>query len=120
MTSLQEENDELREKVRQLEEIIGFHFRAPIAFGLNRNEEMVLGILTKRDRLTKDQIMTALYSDRPNSPPEIQIVGVYICRLRKKLRKFGIEITTIWGIGYALTPASKAIIKQHLNPEPVA
>lgn len=119
MTSLQEENDELREKVRQLEEIIGFHLRAPVAFGLNRHEEMVLGALTKRDRMTKEQIMMALYSDRIESP-DIRIIDVYICRLRKKLKEFGIEITTIWGIGYALTPASKAIIKQFLEPEQVA
>lgn len=115
---LRVENEELREKVRQLEEIIGFHAQAPVVFGLNRREEMVLGILTKRDRVTKGQIMIALYSDQVGGP-DIRIIDVYICRLRKKLKGFGIEINTIWGIGYSLTPASKAIIKKFLPPEPV-
>jgi two-component system cell cycle response regulator CtrA len=119
MSTLRDQNDELREKVRQLEEVIGLSFQAPVEFGLTRREEMVLGTLLRRERLSKEQIMTVMYSDRI-SVPDIRILDVYVCRLRKKLKPFEIEIRTMWGIGYALPPASKAIIKQFLTPEPVA
>jgi two-component system cell cycle response regulator CtrA len=117
--AVEAENMELREKVYALETIVGFRIEIPAILGLTASEEKVLGFLTKREIATKEHIMMALYADRPNMEPELKIVDVFICKIRNKVKKFDIDIRTEWGRGYSLTPASKAIIKQMLTPEPV-
>jgi len=119
IAAIEAENDELREKVRVLEDLIGSRIEAPPMFSLTPSEEKVLGLLQKREMATKNQIMYALYAARPDEDPQLKIIDVYICKIRKKLKRFGIEIETRWGRGYALTPASKAIIQQLLTLEPV-
>lgn len=49
--------------------------------------------------VTKQQIHDRLYFDRPD-PPDIKIVDIYICKLRKKVPTGAIR--TIWGEGYML------------------
>lgn len=51
---------------------------------------------------SKQSIMMAMYCDRIDEDPEIKIVDVFICKLRKKLKPFGVSIGTIWGQGYSL------------------
>lgn len=34
---------------------------------------------------------------------------MFVCKLRNKLKPFGMTITTVWGNGYAMPPASQAI-----------
>lgn len=46
--------------------------------------------------------MMAMYSDRVDVEPEIKIVDVFVCKLRKKLKPFGVSIVTVWGHGYSL------------------
>lgn len=120
ISALEAENDELREKIRGYEEMLGFRVEIPKLFALTASEEKVLGFLMKREVATKEQILHTLYADRPDDGPDMKIVDVFICKVRKKVLKFGIAIETHWGKGYSLTPTSKAIIKQFLTPEPVA
>jgi two-component system cell cycle response regulator CtrA len=40
--------------------------------------------------------------------PEIKIIDVFVCKLRKKMEIFGVKIETIWGRGYYMTPEMKA------------
>jgi len=120
--SLENENAELREKLRALEHRSGYYFSAPTIMALTSSEEKMLGFLMKRERATKAQLMDALYSDRVtvDEEPSLKIVDVFICKIRKKVAKFGIEIQTHWGLGYSLPPASKAIVTQMLTPERAA
>jgi two-component system cell cycle response regulator CtrA len=52
--------------------------------------------------------MAALYSLNPDDPPEVKIVDVFVCKMRKKLKPFGIEIKTNWGESYEIPEESKA------------
>jgi two-component system cell cycle response regulator CtrA len=106
---LEQENDELRERVRVLEEMVGIRIEVPLVFGLTTHEAMLFGLLLKRDLVSKEMAMVGLYGDRPNLDPEIKIVDVYVCKARKKLRGFGVEIETVWGRGYRLSAECKAI-----------
>nr|WP_246713314.1 helix-turn-helix domain-containing protein [Rhizobium sp. BK112] len=74
---------------------------APIEYQLTAQEARVFAHLASRDFGTKQSIMMALYSDRAEEP-EIKIVDVFVCKLRKKLSRFGVRIETIWGQGYRL------------------
>jgi len=54
--------------------------------------------------LSKEALLAALYQLR-NEEPEIKIIDVFVCKLRKKLRPLGVNIDTVWGRGYRLLPA---------------
>lgn len=116
LEALEAENERLRDRVTELEEALGFSIELPIYLGLSPAEARVFGALMKRPTWTKEQLMVALYSHRPDDPPEMKIVDVFICKLRKKLKPIGIEIETLWGQGVRLSPAmrdrAQAIITQ--------
>lgn len=54
--------------------------------------------------LLKEPIFQAMYWEHLADQPDIKIVDVFICKLRKKLRnlKVPFRIETIWGRGYLL------------------
>lgn len=56
------------------------------------------------DLVTKQQLMDALYFDRPGDEPCLKIVDVFICKTRKKMGAAAFHIETIFGQGYALKP----------------
>jgi two-component system cell cycle response regulator CtrA len=62
----------------------------------------------------RETFMTALFSDRIDEPPDVKIIDVWICKMRRKLQPFGIEIKTCRGVGYEMTEASKVIARQLL------
>ncbi len=69
-----------------------------------RKEYAILELLSLRkgSTLTKEMIMSHLYGGMDE--PEIKIIDVYICKLRRKLSAAGGEkvIETDWGRGYIL------------------
>jgi two-component system cell cycle response regulator CtrA len=52
--------------------------------------------------LTKEALLNQLYGGRDE--PEMKIIGVFVCKLRKKLAEAGVHnmISTAWGCGYAI------------------
>jgi two-component system cell cycle response regulator CtrA len=52
--------------------------------------------------LTKEMFLNHLYGGRDE--PEVKIIDVFICKLRKKLARYATEnyIETVWGRGYML------------------
>ena len=95
---------------------MGFRFLAPLEFGLTGSEARVFGVIMKREVATMDACMAALYRDEGRDEAEPKIVDVYVCRMRKKLKPFGIQIRTVWGVGYAMDPAAKEIVASILDP----
>lgn len=95
--------DMLEERIRQLEDILcPPTVLIPAEWCLTPSEARVFSHLTTRDCATKQSIMMAMYSDRVDVEPEIKIVNVFVCKLRKKLKPFGVNVTTVWGHGYSL------------------
>lgn len=78
--------------------------RGDVIVPLPRSEwELLMFLYEKRPRVaTKEEIMEWLYQLSPDDPPEIKIVDVFICKIRKKLKPLGISIGTHWGRGYSL------------------
>jgi two-component system cell cycle response regulator CtrA len=71
---------------------------------LTAKEYQLLELLTLHEgkTLTKEMIMTHLYSEVEE--PEIKIIDVFVCKLRKKLTQASSGksyIQTVWGRGYA-------------------
>lgn len=55
---------------------------------------------------TKQYLHSEMYSDLlGQDKPEIKIVDVQICKIRKKLGTLGLEVVTEWGRGYRIALA---------------
>lgn len=120
LEAVEAENDMLRAKIEQLEEIIGMRMPAPIVFGFTGSEARVFGILMKRDVATKEMVMHGLYSTRADDDVEIKIVDVFVCKMRKKLQVHDIPIETVWGQGYRLKPETKDKVRGMMRDEGLA
>jgi two-component system, cell cycle response regulator CtrA len=106
---LEADNARLRERVATLEDQLGMSVEASLALGLTPKEAQLFGLLLARDTITKEQALANIYGLRPDGDePEIKIIDVFICKIRRKLRRFGVEITTHWGAGYSLDAENKA------------
>lgn len=86
---------------------------------LTGKEYQMLELLSLRKgiTLTKDAFVTHLYGGRDE--PEVKIIDVFICKLRKKLRAAGCELVeTVWGQGYVLRdPELPKVESPSLAPE---
>lgn len=106
------ERDELKEQVRQLNDLLGYMRPGPTFVHLTNTECRLFGALMQREVLTKEACLHALYYDRGGDEPEQKIVDVFVCKLRKKLTPHGVVIGTIWGRGYFLSEETKARVRQ--------
>ena len=73
---------------------------------------MELLSLRKGTTLTKEMFLNQLYGGMDE--PEIKIIDVFICKLRKKLAgaSGGKEyIETVWGRGYSLREPDENLVK---------
>ncbi|GAB4071727.1 helix-turn-helix domain-containing protein [Ancylobacter sonchi] len=108
--ALEAENERLRQRVDQLETALGTDFIVPVEWRLTVSEARCVGVLLKRDVATKDAIMAALYRADGREEADIKIADVFICKIRKKLKPFGIAIETRYGIGWEI-PARREIVR---------
>lgn len=105
---LERENDELRARVRMLEELAGATFESPPELALTQKESVIFGMLLKNALVRKQAFIEALYFHQQDEA-EIKIVDVFVCRVRRKLKPWKMEISTQWGQGYFMPAESKAI-----------
>lgn len=112
LEALMAENERLRDELDALKETMGIGFLAPIEFRLTGAETKVFGRLLKGGAVTKDALMACLYRDVGRDEVEIKIVDVFVCKLRKKLKPFGLTIETIWGVGYTMTAEMRALFER--------
>ncbi len=83
-------------------------------FDLTLTEGRLLSILVAGRIKSKSAIHELLYFERVN-PPDIKIIDIYLCKLRKKLRPYSITISTLWGEGYFFSKDMIAKIFAHLK-----
>ncbi len=113
--ALEAENDALRARVRDLEQEYGFYNAVPLIFGLTGSEAKVFSLLVERDMANRTQLLNACMHGRgADEEPEPKIINVYICKIRKKLKPFGVEITSVSGRGYLLSQEDKAKVAAYL------
>lgn len=113
--SLREENDFLREQVRQLEELLRPRTTDRMiqvyssALGISPSEARLLDLLVRREHVNKELYQAACCSEESDA---YCLLSVRICFLRKKLKKFEVVIGTTWGQGYYLPGQSKKNIQK--------
>lgn len=115
---------QLEDRVAELEDAMGLTAKIPRSlfpremfngkggFSFNRVSE-ILGILIRREFADRNAVFDCMYGHQPEvSQPPIKILDVYISHARKMLRCHGIEIETIWGRGWCVSPANKAKLRE--------
>jgi two-component system cell cycle response regulator CtrA len=77
-------------------------------------------VLRKGMVLTKEAFLNHLYGGMDE--PEMKIIDVFICKLRKKLAQAGAEqlIGTVWGRGYMLRDPAQEVMPIHDSVEDIA
>jgi two-component system, cell cycle response regulator CtrA len=116
---LLDEIESLRGENEQLRDALGITTEIPLCLGLTPYQKRLLGFLLKRDRVPRENmhlaIMRTVGSKRDETDPKM--VDATICKMRKKLRPRGIEISTDWGFGYFMAADSKARLRQIIAAE---
>jgi DNA-binding response OmpR family regulator len=104
---LDTENETLREENRQLKKALSGASEPPPFFGFTKSEATIFSVLLANRAPRAEAFMNALFSTDADDPPEEKILDVWICKMRKKLKPFGIEIKTHWGECWEMPEASK-------------
>jgi two-component system, cell cycle response regulator CtrA len=116
--SRNDEIGELKERIRQLEDIlVPSNIAYPAAWRLTRTQSVVLSCLVGGvdGYRSKDQVYYAINSTSKryaNADLTGTNVGVHICHLRNKLRPFGIVVKNRKGQGYQLDANSLKILRE--------
>lgn len=109
--TVDDELQRLRDRIIELEELLGISYPIPPTLGLTSRECAYLGMLIKRPIVTRDAAMIAIYSGGFDDPCE-KIVDAHILKLRRKLARHSIAIATRWGQGWYLDPANRRKVKE--------
>ncbi len=111
---------ELRERIRDLEKLVGLSWAPPRALGLSPMQSKLLGVLLKhRTQCTYEAIMTALYGERED-PPGVEVIRAHVTHIRRLLDPHGIQIKRLWGSGYYITPEHIAKLNALYEPGELA
>lgn len=90
---------ELEEQVRQLKKVLVPVFITPVEWGLTRKQQALFCMLLKREIVTRDMLDAAEITGASITPNHSNVI---LYQLRKKLKKFGIQVKTEWGVGWRL------------------
>lgn len=94
----------LRERVKELEAMVGLRWTAPRCIGLTASQEKIVGLLIKHPTLCARELMfNALYGMRAD-PPGDEVLRAHVRNTRVALKPFGVLIGKRYGQGYFITP----------------
>lgn len=111
IAAMREENDILRETVRQLREDLAPRMAFPRAWRLSPHQSAALSCIMAASPhvATRGRILSALYGDREAPDCADKLLNVMVYEIRKRLRAAGAEagIRNIFGRGYVMTAATR-------------
>lgn len=115
---LREESDELRERIRQLEERRVVGPSLPAEWPIPATIRAYLIAMASGRVLSKPQLQAAAADhSKPNEgfgDPSPTVVSVQLSRHRKALADLGISVSTRWGVGHFLEGESLRIVREAL------
>jgi DNA-binding response OmpR family regulator len=109
---LRDEVEFLREENRQLKERLGltptelFYVEARSRLQLSPSLARALSALMVVPLIKKAALLEAISLNWESR--ELKGVDVAICKLRKALATHGIEVETVWGVGFRMVPEMQA------------
>jgi two-component system cell cycle response regulator CtrA len=112
---LREENDLLKEQIAYLTSALMGSDVLPLEWNLTESEERVMRVMISREFATKEAISAALYWDKDEPSDAIKTIDVMVCRIRRKLKPYGIDIKTHWGRGFYLPAEIRRQYREQSN-----
>lgn len=109
------ELEQLRDRVEQLEGVIGLSLHLPNALNLTPLKSRIVGILMNREIVSRDMFLDTIYGDKPE--PDPKTIEVHITQIRRKLSPHGIDIKNHYGVGWYLSAPDKAKLKTLIAEE---
>ena len=114
------EVERLKCQIEQLETVIGVDRSATgklrQALGLEPDQASILGMLLKRDFVTRDGLCTVMYAGRPECDwPDEKVLDVQFCRLRATLKKWDVAIQTARGEGWFMSKPDKKRLQERIE-----
>lgn len=104
---LEDEIQRLKDQITILQDAISGLSQHPaeweMEWGLTPQQAAFFGALVQHPVGHKAALMSALFWDRhPDEEPDQKILDVIACKVRRKVRRQGIEIRTLFGRGWYL------------------
>jgi hypothetical protein len=107
--------EDLESRVREHDAgVTGIVLPLMAMYGLSLRQAQMLAILVKRQLVTRDGMMIALYGNALD-PPQPKTMDVILVALRHRLRRHDIEIKTHWGTGWGLAPGHAGKINEAMR-----
>jgi hypothetical protein len=86
-------------------------------FKITAQQAAVFATLLTRNEAKKEQLLAAVQHQRtsksslPNDmeEPQLKLIDVVVCNLRKRIKPHGITIETMWGSGYQISRANREL-----------
>lgn len=119
--ALARRNEELEAELAQLKfEVYGHGYEAPPEFGLTGGQERLVGALLAGERTKPEWFLfeaTRSIKRGCAEPGASNLIHTMISHIRAKFKPFGLEIETVWGRGYRLTPESRERLNNWTPPK---
>jgi DNA-binding response OmpR family regulator len=100
--------EDLRDRVEELETLLGLKTKLPDSYGLSPTEQKFVGVLLRREIADREMLMTAIYGGLTEKTT--WSIGVHIWNIRRKLAPWGITVKNRWGHGYYLDDEARALL----------
>ena len=108
---LEAENERLRCMVAELKAALAPAYPLPEGWNLTKTEEKIVRLCIARERATYGAILALLYTGK--KPRNHNISSVFVNKIRKKLRPFGIELESIAGRCLSLPASVRADVAKN-------
>jgi DNA-binding response OmpR family regulator len=110
----------LQDRIEELEGLLGMNLprlRIGKLSKLRKTPYKVLGLLLKRELVTRDYIHTALYGGKPESeqPGDLRVVDQHVCHINRALKEHGLKVHTEYGIGYYLDKSARETLREWMG-----
>ncbi len=108
LAKLRDRYESVVEENRWLKEQLNPPGFLPASFPLSEREEQLFKLLITRPQWTREALCNAIYINEPDEDmPDLRMIDVLVCKIRRKLKPFEIEIKTYWGKGFGMSEAMR-------------
>lgn len=114
-SDLYDEIEELRERNRQLEDMLAGAEGSVVLDELTASEQRIFNCLMKHDRPSTEMLHHAAQRPGAIDPTDPKGVDVRIHYMRRKLKAYGVVIHNSWGQGKFITPDDKEKVRRHVE-----
>lgn len=116
---LRDENETLRETVRQLRARLSERLEFDPMWKLTPTEQRILCCFLRNGYVTRGAIVDVVYSDEANIPGS-RVIDVHLHNIRRKLCTLGMTFRNVYGAGWELSEVDRLKLRRIVMREDAA